>query len=270
VAIIDRRTAELAWPGQNAIGKRFADVDIRRLLKKTGGKAVDLRQFDQADYKIWRTIIGVAEAIKTQESVHSNVVCLAYVPLVQTTARTQARMMIRCSGETQSILAAARAQVSAVIEKSKIDKVATFDTIYSEIASGQKRTPVIYLALMSVFAATALLTAAIGILGVVSYSVNRRTAEIGIRVAMGARSRDVRRLLVKSMLPPVFAGITVGLIGSYWATRLFRSLLYQVKPFDPSTIFAASALMLLVALVAALLPARRATRVDPIAALRVE
>ncbi|MBZ5498916.1 MAG: ABC transporter permease [Acidobacteriia bacterium] len=246
VAIIDRRTAELGWPGQSAIGKRFQG------------------------FQKWLTVIGVAEPVKTQGSVHSEVVCLAYVPLLQDSPIMDANLVIRSVGDRRHDLPAIQALISAAAPKSKIKKVATFDELYAEIAATQKRTPAIYLLLMSIFAATALLTAAVGIFGVLSYSVSRRTSEIGIRVAMGAESRDIRRLVMRAMLPPVLGGITAGLIGAFWLTQFLRALLYQVKPYDPLTVILAAALMLLVALAAALLPARRASRIDPIAALRME
>ena len=123
---------------------------------------------------------------------------------------------------------------------------------------------------MSIFALTAVVTAAVGIFGVLSYPVARRTSEIGIRIALGTESRDIRRLVLRTMLLPVLGGNTAGLFGAFWLMRLLQSLLYQVKSFDPCTIVLTSALMLIVAIAAALLPCRRASRIDPIAALRME
>jgi ABC-type antimicrobial peptide transport system permease subunit len=131
-------------------------------------------------------------------------------------------------------------------------------------------TPRFYLILMSIFAGVALATAAVGIYGVLSYAVAQRTSEIGVRITLGATAHDIRRLVVGTVSVPVGVGIIAGVIASVWITRLLRSLLFQVTPHDPLTFILVVLFFLLVALAATLVPARRATRIDPIAALRVE
>ena len=126
------------------------------------------------------------------------------------------------------------------------------------------------MALLTAFAAIALVLAAIGLAAVIGYEVTERTHEIGIRMALGAPTENVRRLAMKHGLTPAFVGLVVGVIGALAATRLATSLLYGIPPRDPSTFVGVVTLLVLIALGAAWLPARRATRVDPMIALRSE
>jgi putative ABC transport system permease protein len=123
---------------------------------------------------------------------------------------------------------------------------------------------------MLIFAGVALATAAVGIYGVLSYSVAQRTSEIGVRMAMGATARDIGMLLIRAVLAPVSTGIVLGIVTSLWLTRLLRTLLYEISPNDQITIISVIGFLLLVSLAACFLPCRRAVRVDPMTALRVE
>lgn len=134
-------------------------------------------------------------------------------------------------------------------------------------STGSRRFPMM---LLSVFSVLALVLAAVGIVGVVSHSVAQRTQEIGIRMALGARTMDVLRLMVSGNMAWVLAGLVAGAAGSAGLTRLLGEMLYGVKPFDPAVVGSVSALLAVVALVASYLPARRAAKIDPIAALRCE
>ena len=112
--------------------------------------------------------------------------------------------------------------------------------------------------------------AAIGVFGVLSYAVEQRTREMGIRLALGARPSDVRRLVARETAPMVGAGVAVGLLAAFGLARLARSMLYEIGPNDPATFFGVAITLGLVAVVAALVPARRAARVDPVIAIRNE
>ena len=133
--------------------------------------------------------------------------------------------------------------------------------------SGGRQFPML---LLSIFSILALVLAAVGIVGVVGHSVTQRTQEIGIRMALGANSMDVLRLLINSSMLWVLVGVAVGVAGSAGLTRLLAGMLYDVRPLDPVVLGGVALLLAVVALLASYLPARRAARIDPITALRCE
>ncbi len=244
VAIIDRRAAEHQWPGQNALGKHFR----------------------AGPYGPWQTVVGVVGTVKTNSYASAQNPYQVYLPLSQRENLFGMVLIVRTSGNPATIFAAVRDYTVAFERNVTLRRTATFDELYGRTLT----TPRFYLILMSLFAAVALATAAVGVYGVLSYAVNRRTAEIGLRMALGGRPSDIRRLVANLMLPPLAGGILAGLFGAYWLTQLLRALLFQVTPHDPITMGLVVALMLAVGLVATYLPSRRACRIDPITALRVE
>ena len=161
---------------------------------------------------------------------------------------------------------AVQAAVHRVDPDQAISNVATMDDVFSDSVA----RPRFQLVLLLVFAGIAVLLATIGVYGVVSYSVSQRTQKIGIRVALGARSGDVSRLVLREGVLLGTLGVGLGLAAALAATRVLGSLLFEVTPTDPVTLGGVAGLLLGVTLAATVLPARRATKVDPMAALRYE
>jgi len=156
--------------------------------------------------------------------------------------------------------------LAGVLPDLPVSNVDTMENVVRN-STGDRRFPML---LLSVFSALALVLAAVGIVGVVGHSVTQRTQEIGIRMALGANSMDVLRLLINSSMLWVLVGVAVGVAGSAGLTRLLGGMLYDVRPFDPTVLGGVALLLAVVALAASYLPARRAARIDPIAALRCE
>jgi predicted permease len=245
VAIIDSRCAASFWPGQSAIGRRLHSNSSSSLV----------------------TVVGIAAPVKTGAFAERNN-CQLYKPFSR--APFYASLVIRMAGNPGPVLAQLRATVATLNSKAKITDTATFDELYAIQDRSIANAPRFYLILMLIFAGVALATAAVGIYGVLSYSVAQRTSEIGVRMAMGASARDIRMLLIRAVLAPVSTGIVLGIVTSLWLTRLLRTLLYEISPNDPITIISVIGFLLLVSLAACFLPCRRAVRVDPMTALRVE
>jgi len=164
------------------------------------------------------------------------------------------------------VLLEMRAQVRALDAELPIYAAQTMDDYVSASVAGRKFVS----ALCGVFAATGLLLTIVGLFGVMSYTVAQRTHELGVRVAVGAKKLDVLRLILRDGMSMTFAGIVIGLIGTLAISRVLASELFGIKPTDPLTFIGVAILLAGVALAACYLPARRATRVDPMVALRDE
>jgi putative ABC transport system permease protein len=177
-----------------------------------------------------------------------------------------ARLVVRTHNDPRQLAHAVEAAIHRVDPEQAISDVQTMDEVFSDSVA----RPRFQLALLVIFAGIAVLLATIGVYGVVSYSVSQRTQEIGIRVALGACASDVSRLVLREGLLLGGLGVAVGLAAAVVSTRVLRSLLFEVTPTDPLTLGAVAGLLLAVAIAATLLPARRATRVDPMVALHYE
>jgi putative ABC transport system permease protein len=247
VVVVNEAMANRYWPNQNPFGKRI--------------------KFGNLDSKIpWFSVKGVVKD-SAQLSLDREVRPEVYFALGQMAWRyRRMNLVVRTSVEPKSTLAAIQ---SAIREIDKDQPVYQVQTI-AELVSESIATPRFALTILVMFAVLAVVLAVSGIYGVISYSVAQRTQEIGIRMALGARAADVLRLVLGQFMRLTLVGVVLGLVGAYALTRLMTSLLFGVTPTDVTTFVLVSIGLSLVALVACLIPARRAARVDPLVALRYE
>lgn len=246
VLIVSDALAEKYWPGQEALGKR---------LKWGPAESNDP----------WLTIVGIVGDVK-QGPLDAETAMHTYEPYAQLGSAPSLRIAVRAQGDPASVAADLRAVVWGLDRQLALGSVRTMDQVISRSTAGRRFS----ISLVGSFAALALLLAAIGIYAVLAYSVARRTHEIGVRVALGARREDVVRLVLAQGLGVTAVGVIVGVAGALLLTRFIQSLLYGVTPTDPATFAAVLLLLFGVALAASYLPARRAMRVDPMVALRYE
>ncbi|MFL6276649.1 MAG: ABC transporter permease [Blastocatellia bacterium] len=255
VAIINEAVARRYWPNEEAIGKRITLDDPGTPSPR------------------WLTVVGVARDVK-QESWTSEPQNEVYTAFQQTpaffanTARqyTSMTIVVRTTVEPASLAAAMQEKVRTMDAGLPVSNVVSMEQVIADTLW----QPRFNLQLIGVFAGVALLLAAIGLYGVMSYSVAQRTQEIGLRMALGAQGRDVLKMVVGQGMRLALLGVTLGLIASAALTRVMTGLLFGVSATDPTTFAGVALILALVALGACFVPARRATRVDPMVALRYE
>jgi putative ABC transport system permease protein len=248
VAMINESMARQYWPGENPLGLRF----------KFGGPGAPTP---------WLTIVGIVGDVRMMGLDQPSRPEM-YFPVAQAVGNWMwpRDLVIRADGNPMQLTAAIRQAVSSVDKDQPLSNIAMMEEIV-DLEVFQRRTQVI---LLGAFAALALFLACLGIYGVLSYMVTERTAEIGLRLALGAQSGDVLRLIVGRGMILAAGGIVAGLAAAYWATQLLERLLFQVKAHDPAAFAGLSAVLLIVCLLAVYIPARRASRVDPLVAMRYE
>ncbi|HEY3581087.1 MAG TPA: ABC transporter permease, partial [Pyrinomonadaceae bacterium] len=248
VAIINEEFARQYFPGEDPIGKSI----------KPG---INTIEGEKSSYK---QIVGVVGNIRNQ-ALNTPPEPGYYLPQTQVPF-TGMTMVVKTTNEPHSIMPAATKQVAAMDPDIPLFSAKTM----REYMSASVATPRFSTTLLTIFAGVALVLTLVGLYGVMSYSVAQRTNEIGIRLALGAQSRDVLLMIVKQGSRLILIGLVIGLFGAYALTRLISSLLFGVTAKDPLTFVAAAVLLALVALLACYVPAWRATKVDPIDALRCE
>ena len=240
-----------------------SDTFARRFLP--AGSPLSKRLRLGATGSQWNTIVGVVGDVHNAGLDHASDP-LIYLPYSGKIHAKFASVVLRSDQDPRRLVSAVRAQFAAVDPSQPVFDIATMQQRIDDSIE----TPRFYMTLLTLFAALALLLAAVGIFGVISYFVTQRTHEIGIRMALGAESFDVLRLVLGQGLIMILIGLTLGLGGSLLLTRYLANLLFGISPTDPFTIISGAALLVIAALAACYVPARKAARVDPVIALRYE
>jgi putative ABC transport system permease protein len=253
VAVINETMAKRLWPNEEAIGRRFR-------LQTTEGPTE------------WSTVVGVLRDSR-QWGWSDPVLNEMYFPFNQDGAYLHSRMsfltmmlVVRTAPPPAGVGAPIRAQLRAIDPNVPVTAIQNMEQVMGDAVWQQRME----MSVLSGFASLALVLAVVGIYAVMSYVVGGRTQEIGIRMALGAAKRDVLGMVLSQSLRPVGIGLAAGVAGAAGLTQWMGKMLYGVKPADPAVLAGAAALLGMVALGAAMLPANRATKVDPLTALRQE
>ncbi|HKP14391.1 MAG TPA: ABC transporter permease, partial [Blastocatellia bacterium] len=245
VAVVSETMARRLWPGEDPLGKRIQPGD--------------------ADPNGWIEVVGVVNDVR-QLDLTSEPRLQMYLPYVQFQWFVPRQLVVKTDVEPASLAAAVSKAVWELDKDQPVSDVRTMEEVLSNSIARQRFSTL----LLGIFAALALLLAAVGIYGVMSYAVAQRTREIGIRMALGAQAGGVVRLVIGQGLKLASAGVVLGLAGALLLTRLMSSLLFGVSATDPLTLATISLVLVGVALLASYIPARRAAKVDPLTALRYQ
>jgi putative ABC transport system permease protein len=247
VMIVNQALATRDFPGENPVGKR-----------------INLGNLDPKGQPVWWEIVGVAANVRSLE-LREEATPEFYLSALQDSFANMF-VVVRTSVEPTSIAASVRRAAAEVDKSAAVSDVKTMEHIVNDAVT----QPRFNLFLLGLFSGIALLLSAAGIYGVTAYSVTQRTHEFGIRMALGAQVGDVLKMIIRQGMLLISSGIAIGLVASFALTRLLRTLLFGVSVTDPLTFVAITLLLTLIALLACYIPARRATKVDPLVALRYE
>jgi predicted permease len=250
--IVNQKFASQYFPGDEAIGKRF------RFAPRTETYLTA----EQRKGSAWFTVVGISPVIRHNLQ-NPEPRAIAYLPL-RFDPPVYSTVLVRSSLPAASVMDAVRREVQRIDPD---QPVATIETM-EKMLSNQRWPFRVFGTLLGIFALIALVLSSVGLYAVMAYSVSQRTQEIGVHMALGAEARQVSWLILRRGLIQLAIGLTLGLAGAYGLSQVLKSVIVQVTPGDPVTFIGISALMIVVALTACLLPARRATRVDPLIALR--
>ena len=243
VALVSESAARRYWPGENPVGRQVR-VHVNESIRAP------------------REIVGVVGDVRTR-AMDTEPVPVIYTPHTQYGPESMT-MVVRASGDPARLVPDVRAALAAIAPGVALGRVRSMDDLVAaNVAEPRFRT-----LLLAIFAAISLVLAALGLYGVVAFSVNQRRAELGLRIALGADPRRVLSLVLREGMTPVAVGIALGLAGAASIARVMAALLFGVDPLDPLTFAAVAAALAAVGLVACYVPARRATRVDPARTLR--
>jgi putative ABC transport system permease protein len=245
VAIIDETLARRYWPNEDPLGKR---ISFNR----------------RENVQVWREIVGVVGAVK-HKGLDADYRGQLYFPHPQNPWGNM-YLVVRTTNEPSSMAAMVRSAIQSVDKDQPVYRVMTMETLLNESVA-QRRFSML---LLTLFAVVAVVLAIVGLYGVMSYGVSQRTHEIGIRMALGAQARDVLRMVVGQGLLLALIGVGIGLVAALLLTRVMSSLLFGVSATDPFMFASIPLILAVVALLACYIPARRATKVDPMVALRYE
>jgi predicted permease len=245
VVIINRAMAELYWPHEDVVGKRFTYEDAPK-------------------DKDWMTVVGIVGNVKDQPN-SPGTASAFWWPELQTSEMDMS-LVVRAKGDPQSLVDTVRNEVAKLDPTLAVADIRLMD----QIADSSVATPRLAFILVGSFAGLAIILAMIGTYGVISYSVNQRSAEFGLRMALGAQRRDVLRLVLLQAAVLVVAGTASGVVLALALARLLQNLIYEVSPSDPETFAVVGLIVVVVAMLACYIPARRAMQAEPMAALRAE
>jgi putative ABC transport system permease protein len=236
VAVVNEALARRLWPTEDPVGKQLNNMTVVGIVGNTHHEG--LGQDTEAEF---------------------------YVPYLQFSGDSM-QLAVRTAADPDSVVSAVRAQVRAIDPEQPLYHVATMEQILSDSLAPRR----LNMLLLGIFAGIAFTLATVGIYGVMAFSVTQRTHEIGIRMALGAQKSNVLKVVVGQGFKLTLMGVAIGIVGALALTRFLSSLLYGVKPTDPITFAAVSLILIAVALLACYIPARRATKVDPMVALRYQ